>query len=179
MYVPLVATQQRAALTPTTPTCRSAWLSRGTTLAPWWRAPARIPARTRTGYHDAMHRVPPMAGSNGGTTAADASAGMERDAPSLINDQVVFGNDADEFWPERHLDENGELLPGAFETNQAGHVTFGFGRRICVGKDLATESLFIDTVRILWATKLERIQDENGIEVPLDIETIVETGAVL
>ena len=91
-------------------------------------------------------------------------------------DRVVFGDDADEFRPERHLDENGELIP--FETNQAEHVTFGFGRRICVGKDLATESLFIDTVRILWATKLERTRDENGIEGPLDIETIVDAGVV-
>ena len=62
---------------------------------------------------------------------------------------------------------------------QAGHVSFGFGRRICVGKDLATESLFIDTVRILWAAKLERARDDNGKEVVLDIETIVDAGAVL
>jgi cytochrome P450 len=60
-------------------------------------------------------------------------------------DQEVFGEDADEFRPERHLDEKGELLPGPFETNQAGHVTLGFGRRICVRKDLANESLFINT----------------------------------
>ena len=94
------------------------------------------------------------------------------------HDRAIFGEDADEFRPERHLDENGELLPGPFETNQAGHVGFGFGRRICVGKDLATESLFIDTVRILWATKLERTRDENGVEVPLDVETIVDAGVV-
>ena len=94
------------------------------------------------------------------------------------HDRAVFGDDADEFRPERHLDENGELLPGPFETNQAGHVGFGFGRRICVGKDLATESLFINTVRILWATKLERPRDENGVEVPLDVETIVDAGTI-
>jgi len=94
------------------------------------------------------------------------------------HDRAVFGDYADEFRPERHLDENGELLPGPVETNQAGHVTFGFGRRNCVGKDLATESLSIDTVRILWATKLERTRDKNGMEEPLDIETIVDAGAV-
>ena len=94
------------------------------------------------------------------------------------HDREVFGEDADEFRPERHLDENGELLPGPFETNQAGHVLFGFGRRICVGKDLAIESLFINTVRILWATKLERTRDENGMEVPVDMETMVDEGAV-
>ncbi len=94
------------------------------------------------------------------------------------HDRTVFGEDADQFRPERHLDEHGELLPGPIETYRAGHVSFGFGRRICVGKDLATESLFIDTVRILWAAKLERAQYENGKEVPLDIETIVDAGVV-
>jgi cytochrome P450 len=93
-------------------------------------------------------------------------------------DRDVFGEDADEFRPERHLDDNGELLPGPFETNHAGHVAFGFGRRICVGKDLANESLFINTVRILWAAKLEPGRDENGKEVPLDVESVVGTGTV-
>jgi cytochrome P450 len=94
------------------------------------------------------------------------------------HDRAVFGEDADEFRPERHLDEHGELLLGPTETYQAGHVSFGFGRRICVGKDLATESLFIDTARILWAAKLEQARDENGKEVALDIETIGDAGVV-
>ncbi|KAF8488636.1 cytochrome P450 [Russula emetica] len=94
------------------------------------------------------------------------------------HDRAVFGDDVDEFRPERHLDEHGELLPGPIETNQAGHVTFGSGRRICVGKDLANESLFMATVRILWALILERPQDENGEKCPLDIDTIVDGGIV-
>ena len=94
------------------------------------------------------------------------------------HDREVFGEDADEFRPDRHLDENGELLPGPFLTNQAGHVTFGFGRRICVGKDLANESLFINISRILWATKMEPPRDKNGKQVPLDIETFVDGGVV-
>jgi cytochrome P450 len=94
-------------------------------------------------------------------------------------DRTVFGEDADEFRPERHLDEHGELLPGPIETYQGGHVSFGFGRRVCVGKDLANESLFINTVRILWAAKLARPQDESGKEVPLDIEAAIDAGLVL
>jgi len=95
------------------------------------------------------------------------------------HDRAVFGEDAAEFRPERHLDEHGELLPGPVETYQAGHVGFGFGRRICVGKDLANESLFINTVRTLWAAKLARPRDERGKEVPLDIGTMVGAGVVL
>ena len=94
------------------------------------------------------------------------------------HDRAVFGEDAEEFRPERHLDKHGEPLPGPLETNQEGHVGFGFGRRICVGKHMAYDSLFIDTVRILWAAKLERAQDKNGKEVSLDVETIVDAGVV-
>jgi cytochrome P450 len=94
------------------------------------------------------------------------------------HDRAVFGEDADEFRPERHLDENGESLLGPVETNQAGHVTFGFGRRICVGREMANDSLFMSTVRILWAAKLERARDENGKQAPLDMETIVDGGVV-
>ena len=94
------------------------------------------------------------------------------------HDRSVFGEDADQFRPERHLDERGELSPGPTETYQAGHVSFGFGRRICVGKDLANESLFINTVRILWAAKLEPARDENGKDVPLDTETMIDAGLI-
>jgi cytochrome P450 len=91
--------------------------------------------------------------------------------------RAIFGKDADEFRPERHLDERGESpLSGPAETNQAGHVSFGFGRRICVGKELAANSLFVSVARVLWAANLERARDENGREVPVDTETIVDVG---
>ena len=95
------------------------------------------------------------------------------------HDRAVFGEDADEFRPERHLDEQGELLSGPAETNQAGHVSFGFGRRICVGKELAADSLFIDITYMLWALNFERARDENGKEVPLDLDTLVDAGMIV
>ena len=93
------------------------------------------------------------------------------------HDRAVFGDDADEFRPERYLDQQGELLSGTAE-NQAGHVTFGFGRRSCVGKELADDSLFINTARMLWAANFELARDENGKEVPLDVDTVVNVGLV-
>jgi hypothetical protein len=51
------------------------------------------------------------------------------------HDRAMFGDDADEFKPERHLDvKREEVLPGHRGTNGEGHVSFSFGRRICVGK---------------------------------------------
>jgi len=95
------------------------------------------------------------------------------------HDRAVFGDDVDEFRPDRHLDEQGGLLSGPAETNQTGHVTFGFGRRICVGKELAADSLFINTTCMLWAANFERARDENGKEVPVDLDKLVNTGAVM
>ena len=94
------------------------------------------------------------------------------------HDRAVFGEDADEFRPERRLNEDGELLSGSAGTIQVGHVTFGFGRRTCTGLHLANNTLFITTAWILWATKLEGARDENGMAVPLHPDTFVDTGLV-
>ncbi len=96
------------------------------------------------------------------------------------HDRAIFGDDADEFRPERHLDIKGEkILPGPRETKGEGHVTFGFGRRICVGKHLANDSLFISTARILWAATLECARDENGNELPPDPNAFVHKGIIM
>jgi cytochrome P450 len=92
-------------------------------------------------------------------------------------DRTIFGDDADVFKPERHLGDNGELLPGPKETNQEGHVSFGFGRRICVGRHLGNDSLFILTARILWAANLQCVKDENWNERLLDASAFTEVGS--
>jgi len=95
------------------------------------------------------------------------------------HDRTVYGDDADEFRPERYLDENGELTTGPTNANQDGHFTYGFGRRACVGRNLANDELFMAMARILWATNLEPARDENGNEVPLDVESLVDVGVVM
>ncbi|KAI0298174.1 cytochrome P450 [Multifurca ochricompacta] len=93
------------------------------------------------------------------------------------HDREVFGDDADDFRPERFLDEeNGEVALGSTEE---GHISYGFARRICPGRHLANDALFIDMARILFAVKFERVPDENGNEVPLDTESIVDLGIVI
>ncbi|KAI0292203.1 cytochrome P450 [Multifurca ochricompacta] len=95
------------------------------------------------------------------------------------HDRAVFGDDADEFRPERYIDEKGELITGPTEGNQDNHTTYGFGRRACPGKHLANDALFIDTARTLWAMNLERTRDENGNEMPLDTDSFMDTGVVI
>jgi hypothetical protein len=69
-------------------------------------------------------------------------------------------------------------LPGPKETNREGHVSFGFGRRVCVGRHLVNDSLFIHTARMLWAANLKCGWDENGKELPPDISASVEVGII-
>ncbi|KAF5370351.1 hypothetical protein D9758_006937 [Tetrapyrgos nigripes] len=70
---------------------------------------------------------------------------------SINRDPDVYGADADEFRPERHLNPDGKLKD---ETGE-GHFTYGFGRRECIGKHFANKALFIDITMILWAMSIE------------------------
>jgi cytochrome P450 len=94
-------------------------------------------------------------------------------------DPAAYGDDAASFKPERFLDEHGRLIPGPTETRDEGHSAYGFGRRACVGKHAANDSLFISMATALWALRLEGPRDESGERVPLDTETPVDTGMVL
>jgi hypothetical protein len=57
-------------------------------------------------------------------------------------------------------------------------VSFRFGGRVCVGGNLANDSLFIHTARILWAAALTCVRDENGKGLPLDTSMVVDVGVV-
>ena len=94
------------------------------------------------------------------------------------HDPSAYGDDAADFRPERFLNAHGEVIPGPADTREDGHCTFGFGRRACVGKHLANESLFIYIATTLWSATLERVCGKDGKEVPPDIDTFVDNGMV-
>ncbi|KAK7462918.1 hypothetical protein VKT23_007498 [Stygiomarasmius scandens] len=80
---------------------------------------------------------------------------------SLHRDPEIYGPDADEFRPERHLNEEGHLA----DPNNDGHFAYGFGLRVCVGRHVANNFLFIAFATILWAMKIEPIKDAAGNEI--------------
>ncbi|KAF2004043.1 cytochrome P450 [Amniculicola lignicola CBS 123094] len=57
------------------------------------------------------------------------------------------------FEPRRFLEtaEEKAVLKGKSHPAKAGHSSFGWGRRICPGADLAANSLFIALAKSLWA----------------------------
>jgi cytochrome P450 len=95
------------------------------------------------------------------------------------HDPALYGDDAADFNPERFLNESGRLIQGPREAHYDGHRAYGFGRRVCIGKHAANDSLFISMATVLWAARLERPLDGNGKEVPLDTETLDDTGNVV
>lgn len=77
---------------------------------------------------------------------------------AMNRDPDVYGADADEFNPSRYLDEKGQIANIVADTKEEGHVTFGFGRRICVGRHVANDFLFINIASILWAFTIRPVE---------------------
>jgi cytochrome P450 len=97
----------------------------------------------------------------------------------MNRDPEIYGEDAAQFNPARYLDTNGDVIPGPSDTKEEGHLTFGFGRRICIGRHIANDSAFITIAMMLWASKIERKKDESGQLPSLDVDGFVEQGAML
>ncbi|KAI0312385.1 cytochrome P450 [Amylostereum chailletii] len=90
-------------------------------------------------------------------------------------DPDLYGENADLFDPSRFLDSAGKLVEqGPGETREEGHVSYGFGRRVCVGRHIANNSLFIAIATMLWATIIEPVKDGNGDSL-VDIEAYADT----
>ncbi|KAI0052220.1 cytochrome P450 [Auriscalpium vulgare] len=87
---------------------------------------------------------------------------------AINHDTWLYGDDAECFDPIRHLDDNGDLKPAIPDTKNEGHVTYGFGGRVCVGRQLANSTMSLDIATILWACKFERDQAEALPTGPAD-----------
>ena len=93
----------------------------------------------------------------------------------VINfDPTVFGGDSAQFNPARYLDEKGQVKV-LMDGHEEGHVSFGYGRRICPGRYVAEGTLAIDFATLLWALRFERLE---GVKGKLDVHTLVHSGIV-
>ncbi|KAF8067793.1 cytochrome P450 [Lyophyllum atratum] len=68
----------------------------------------------------------------------------------------------DVFAPERFLRSNPTLDPGTY--------CFGFGRRICPGRMLAENAIFLMTAYILQSFDISHAVDQDGHEIPIRVE---------
>jgi len=87
--------------------------------------------------------------------------------------------DFEEFRPERFLDSTGQDdldIPG---THGQGHVTYGYGRRICIGMHIANQALFIDIASLLWAVDIDQAIDAKGRAIVPSRTECVDEGLVV
>ncbi|KAL3489683.1 cytochrome P450 [Aspergillus germanicus] len=81
---------------------------------------------------------------------------------AITRDESVFGEDVDSFIPERWLVEDPPTDPqvdtcgfNVSALKDLPQTGFGFGRRICTGRLIARNQLFIQMARMLWAFDVE------------------------
>jgi len=109
----------------------------------------------------------------------------------MHRDPEFYGEDAAHFSPARYLrvgDDGGYTdipIPGGPATaaslaGEQGHLSYGFGRRKCIGRHVANNSLFIGISVILWAAKIERKKDtSSGEALPLDVDGFKDHGLIV
>jgi cytochrome P450 len=84
-------------------------------------------------------------------------------AYAITRDEAVFGENVDDFIPERWLNDVPEGTKQVIDANgfnstavkDLPYTGFGFGRRICTGRFIARNQLFIQMARMLWAFDVE------------------------
>ncbi|KIM35577.1 hypothetical protein M413DRAFT_347955, partial [Hebeloma cylindrosporum] len=96
---------------------------------------------------------------------------------AMNRDPVVYP-DFEEFRPERFIAEDGSLVIPQ-NTHGQGHVTYGFGRRICLGMNVANNALFIDMASILWAATIELDRGPDGKPILPSRTDCVDEGLVV
>ncbi|KAJ6512686.1 cytochrome P450 [Mycena sanguinolenta] len=69
--------------------------------------------------------------------------------------------DPHRFDPERFMSKRD--YPGPWQ-----HSSFGYGRRVCPGQYLASNSIYLNVARILWGFDLRKARDEEGNEIEVD-----------
>jgi cytochrome P450 len=99
---------------------------------------------------------------------------------AINRDPGTFGPDAHLFNPARHLDvATGKIKAAPADTKEESHVTFGFGRRICVGRHIANDMLLIQLTLMLWAMNIEGERGPNGAYVAIDVDGCIDDGLVV
>ncbi|KIJ44607.1 hypothetical protein M422DRAFT_251892 [Sphaerobolus stellatus SS14] len=78
----------------------------------------------------------------------------------LLHNEADFGPNTDRFDPERYF------IPGVRDPRSTG--AFGFGRRICSGRHMAMNSVFLAIASILQVFEISKERDGSGKEIPVE-----------
>ncbi|EJU00725.1 cytochrome P450 [Dacryopinax primogenitus] len=96
---------------------------------------------------------------------------------TISRDPALYTN-AEEFDPSRFIHENGKLKQGTPDSHN-DYLAFGFGRRVCAGKALAINSVWICLATLLWAFEFEPMKDADGNDILPNPMDFVDCGATV
>ncbi|PPQ72833.1 hypothetical protein CVT26_003342 [Gymnopilus dilepis] len=82
---------------------------------------------------------------------------------AMTHDEDVYP-EASKFKPERFLDENGYLK------DDMRVLAYGFGRRICVGRHVASATMWMIIASILACFDIKKSKDEHGKDIDISDE---------
>ncbi|CAA7270596.1 unnamed protein product [Cyclocybe aegerita] len=85
---------------------------------------------------------------------------------AIMRDEKIYGPDTHVFKPERFLNEDGSRNMAIPDPDQA----FGYGRRVCAGKNVAREFLWLMMASILSSFEISQGVGENGKLVEPDAD---------
>ncbi|KAK4941895.1 hypothetical protein LTR10_018225 [Elasticomyces elasticus] len=117
------------------------------------------------------------------TTNADTYNGYEFPAKTGMMINVwTLNNDPErypeprKFNPDRYKNDLLRAQESATlnDPYQRDHFTFGAGRRVCPGLNIAERSLFLGIAYMLWAFSFEHAIDENGNKIPVSTEAVTQ-----
>ncbi|RYP78207.1 hypothetical protein DL771_000684 [Monosporascus sp. 5C6A] len=99
---------------------------------------------------------------------------------AINHDPKIWGQGAHRFDPARHLDSSGTQIKAVAAGNKGEpHASFGFGRRICPGRYLADDLMFIFISLILWAVNINRGTNADGDAAPIDADGSLDEGVTV
>ncbi|KAL7080595.1 hypothetical protein ACQ4LE_000418 [Meloidogyne hapla] len=97
---------------------------------------------------------------------------VSTDLFTLHRDKKIWGEDSEEFKPERWLNNEGNIItPTAF-------YPFGGGPRICIGMRLAFMEIKMILVHLLRSFELERCS-ETKVELNLTGQVVMNSGSIV
>ncbi|KAF8560444.1 cytochrome P450 [Imleria badia] len=85
---------------------------------------------------------------------------------AMLHDETCYPNPM-EFDPDRFVDQHRNMNLGI---NKFPQAAFGFGRRLCPGRWLAMDSVWIAVASILTVYTIEKALSEDGVEISPSID---------
>lgn len=108
-----------------------------------------------------LHHLKPLVGLPSPHSSVDLVLTLHLLHRSMAHNECKYPRPF-EFLPERFLNDDGTLKP-----DDTQNITFGFGRRICVGRHFADTSVWSAIATVLAVFTLSKARDEDGREVPV------------